>query len=210
MRLKWGWPATLREPNALSKPVVLHPNRIRDARKWREIRERNTQWLSPWEMRDPESPHYYRSSCTSYLIALALARCEALVGHTLRWAVSFGDELVGEVWIGQIAWGGERSGCLGAWIDERFARHSIMTIAVAMAVDHGFRDLGLHRIEANIRPENTASRQGMEKGGFRVEGLRVRQAFVEGAWRDHLCYALTAEEVPDGALARMRSLVMPD
>jgi [ribosomal protein S5]-alanine N-acetyltransferase len=210
MRLNWGWPATLCEPNVLSNPVVLHPNRIRDARKWREIRLRNTHWLARWEMRDPESPHYYPFSWTSYLRALAAGRFEALMGHTLRWAVSFGGELAGEVWIGPITWGGERSGCMGAWIDERFARRGIMTIAIAMVVDHCFRDLGLHRVEGNILPENTASRKGVEKLGFREEGVRVRQAYVEGAWRDHLCYALTVEDVPDGLLARVRTAVTPE
>ncbi len=204
MRLKLGWPATLCEPSILSEPVVLHPNRVRDARRWREIRIRNSQWLSPWEMRDPDSPDHYESSCTSYLRAVTAKRCEAWLGHLLPWGVSFGDELVGQLWIGQITWGPERTGCIGAWMDERFARRGIMTVALAMAVDHCFRDLGLHRLEANIRPENTASRQGIEKLGFREEGLKVRQAYVGGAWRDHLCYGLTAEEAPDGLMTRLR------
>jgi [ribosomal protein S5]-alanine N-acetyltransferase len=208
MRLKPRWPATLCEPDLLSKPVVLHRNRIRDARKWSEIRLRNAQWLRPWEMEDPESPHYHCSR-KSYLTALAAMRCETLLGRALPWAISFGDELVGEVWIGRIAWGPERSGCMGAWIDEGFARRGIMTIALAMAIDHGFRDIGLHRLEGNIRPENTASLQGVEKLGFHYEGRRVRQAFVDGAWRDHLCYAITAEDVPDGLVAGLRRAAMP-
>jgi len=208
MRLNLRGPATLCEPDLLSKPVVLHPNRIRDVRKWSEIRERNAEWLRPWEMEDPESPHYH-SGWKSYLTALAAMRFETLLGHALPWAVSFGDELAGEVWIGHMVWGPERSGCMGGWIDERFARRGIMTIAIAMAVDHGFRDIGLHRLEGNIRPENTASIQGVEKLGFHQEGLRVRQAYVDGAWRDHLCYAITAEEVPDGLVARLRSSAMP-
>jgi [ribosomal protein S5]-alanine N-acetyltransferase len=208
MRPKWGWPPTLCEPSVLDKPVLLHANRIRDARKWREIRLRNAQWLRPWEMTDPAAPDYYHASCRSYLTALAAMRCETLLGHALPWAVSFGGELVGEVWIGHIVWGPERTGCLGGWIDQKFARRGIMTIALAMAVDHGFRAAGLHRLEANIRPENTACRQGMEKVGFREEGLRTRQAYVDGAWRDHLCYGLTAEEVSDGLLTRLRSAAM--
>jgi [ribosomal protein S5]-alanine N-acetyltransferase len=83
-----------------------------------------------------------------------------------------------------------------------------MTIAVAMAIDHGFQDVGLHRIVAGVRPENSASRLGMEKYGFRQEGLWVRQAYVDGAWRNHLCYALTAEEVPNGVMPRCRAEVL--
>ena len=42
----------------------------------------------------------------------------------------------------------------------------------------------------------------MEKLGFREEGLRPRYLHIDGAWRDHLVFALTAEEVPDGLLGR--------
>ncbi|WP_030559173.1 GNAT family N-acetyltransferase, partial [Streptomyces exfoliatus] len=44
----------------------------------------------------------------------------------------------------------------------------------------------------------------VEKLGFREEGLRPRYLHIDGAWRDHLIYALTAEEVPDGLLRRWR------
>jgi ribosomal-protein-alanine N-acetyltransferase len=74
-----------------------------------------------------------------------------------------------------------------------------------MAVDHCFFVVGLHRIEASIRPENQASRRVVEKLGFREEGLRRRYLHIDGAWRDHLCYALTVEDVPGGLLARWRS-----
>jgi ribosomal-protein-alanine N-acetyltransferase len=65
--------------------------------------------------------------------------------------------------------------------------------------------MGMHRLEASIRPENAASRRVVEKLGFRDEGIRVRQLHINGAWRDHICYALTAEEVPTGVLPRWRS-----
>ena len=79
--------------------------------------------------------------------------------------------------------------------------------ALAMALDHCFFVVGLHRIEATIRPENHASRRVVEKLGFRDEGLRRRSLHIDGSWRDHLCYALTAEDVQNGLLARWRSTV---
>ena len=74
---------------------------------------------------------------------------------------------------------------------------------MALVVDHCFGRLGLHRIEVNIRPENAASLRVVEKLGFRDEGLRPRYLHIDGAWRDHLSFALTTEEVPDGLLARL-------
>jgi ribosomal-protein-alanine N-acetyltransferase len=74
-----------------------------------------------------------------------------------------------------------------------------------MAVDYCFSVAGLHRIEAGIQPENAASRRVVEKLGFRDEGIRVREVHIDGDWRDHICYAITAEDVPTGLLARWRS-----
>ncbi len=74
-----------------------------------------------------------------------------------------------------------------------------------MAVDHCFFVVGLHRIEATIRPENQASRRVVEKLGFREEGIRRRSLHIDRAWRDHLCYALTLEDVQTGLLPQWRS-----
>ena len=77
-----------------------------------------------------------------------------------------------------------------------------MPTAVALATDHCFGALGLHRVEVNIRPENVASLRVVEKLGFREEGLRVGFLHIAGGWRDHRSFALLTEEVPGGVLAR--------
>jgi ribosomal-protein-alanine N-acetyltransferase len=77
-----------------------------------------------------------------------------------------------------------------------------MPTAVAIAVDHSFGVVGLHRVEVNIRPENTASLRVVEKLGFRPEGRRDRYLHIAGDWRDHLAFALTVEDVPEGLLER--------
>lgn len=207
MRRMRGWPATLCEPSLLDKPVALRPSRVRDARTWREIRVRNAPRLRPWELTNPEKPHY-QYSLTFYLAMVAAMRRDSLLGQALPWAVTFGDELAGQLTVGSIVWGSERAGEIEYWIDERFAGLGIIPIAVAMAVDHSFHAVGLHRLVANIQPGNAASRRVMEKLGFREEGLHVRDAQVGGAWRDHLCYALTAEDVPDSLMTRWRSVVV--
>jgi ribosomal-protein-alanine N-acetyltransferase len=74
-------------------------------------------------------------------------------------------------------------------------------------MDYGFNTVGLHRIEATIRPENRASRRVVEKLGFHEEGIRRRCLHVDGAWRDHICYALTTEDIGPGLMPRWRSTV---
>ena len=113
--------------------------------------------------------------------------------------------LVGQLTVGGITWGSLRSAYIGYWIDERVAGRGIIPTAVAMATDHCFA-IGLNRVEINIRPENVASRRVVDKLGFRPEGLRERYLHIDGDWRDHLTFALTAPEVPDGVLARWRAV----
>ena len=111
----------------------------------------------------------------------------------------------GQVTVGGIARGSLLSAYIGYWIDQRAAGRGIMPTAVAMATDHCFGEVGLHRVEINIRPENAASLRVVQKLGFREEGLRERYLHIDGAWRDHLTFALCADDVPEGVLGRWLS-----
>jgi ribosomal-protein-alanine N-acetyltransferase len=125
-------------------------------------------------------------------------------GGAIIWVICYGGRVAGQILLFSIEWGSNRSAKVGYWIDEKFAGLGIMPTALAMAVDHSFGVMGLHRIEASIRPDNKASRRVVEKLGFREEGLRPREVHIDGAWRDHISYAITAEDVPDGMLSQWR------
>jgi ribosomal-protein-alanine N-acetyltransferase len=204
MAQKRSWTATLCEPTLLDKPVTLRPARLTDARAWREIRVRNAAWLYRWEATQPEKSQN-RPSPGSYLHMLGGTYRQRLLRQGLLWLIVYGDELAGQLTVGSIVWGSNRSALIGYWIDERFAGRGIVPTALAMAVDHSIRVLGLHRVEAGIQPENHASRRVVEKLGFHEEGLRRGLVHVNGAWRDHVCYALTAEDAQDGLMTRWRN-----
>jgi len=199
-----GWPTALTEPGLLDAPVGLRPVKVKDASIWRETRLRNAAWLRPWEPTNPETP-LYRSSLGPYMAMARTMRKEARQGLTLPWVVTYGGQFAGQLTVGSIVWGSARSGQVGYWIDEAYAGRGVTPTALAMAMDHCFFVVGLHRVEATIRPENHASRRVVEKLGFRDEGLRRRSLHIDGSWRDHLCYALTAEDAQNGLLARWRS-----
>ncbi len=201
-----GWPVTIIEPSLLGAPVALRPVKVRDSRAWRDSRVRNASWLRPWEPTNPETP-LYRSSVGPYVAMARTMRREARQGLALPWVVMYDGAFVGQLTVGSILWGSARSGQVGYWIDEAVAGKGIIPTALAMAIDHCFFVVGLHRVEASIRPENVASRRVVEKLGFREEGLRRKYLHIDGAWRDHLCYALTAEDVQGGLLARWRSVL---
>ena len=201
-----GWPVTLTEPDLLDLPVSLRPVRVKDAAAWRDTRVRNAGWLRAWEPTNPVSP-LYRSSLGPYVSMARTMRREARQGLTVPWVVTFGGRFVGQLTVGSIVWGSARSAQVGYWIDEAYAGRGITPTALAMAMDHCFFVIGLHRVEATIRPENHASRRVVEKLGFREEGLRRRSLHIDGAWRDHLCYAMTAEDAAGGLMPRWRRVL---
>jgi len=180
--------------------VGLRPIRLRDASTWHEVRQRNVEWLRPWEATRPGED----ISDVTFTHMVRRLRGEARAGRTLPFVVTYEGRLVGQLTVAGITWGSLCSANLGYWVDQAYAGRGIMPTAVAMTCDHCFGRLGLHRIEICIRPENRNSRRVVEKLAFREEGKRPRFLHIDGAWRDHLVYALNAEEVPGGLLARWR------
>ena len=122
----------------------------------------------------------------------------------MPFVLTYDDRLAGQLTVANITYGALRGAHVGYWVDEQVAGRGVMPTALALAVDHCFAVVGLHRIEVNIRPENRASRRVVEKLGLRQEGMRANFLHIDGAWRDHLSYAVTAEEIPDGLWARWK------
>ncbi|CAB5005506.1 MAG: GNAT family N-acetyltransferase [Actinobacteria bacterium] len=189
------WPVTLTDGQ-----VTLRPLRQRDVTEWREVRTRNASWLGPWESSLPQGDDERPATFAAMVRRL---RVEGRAGRTMAFAVIHEGRFVGQVTLGGITWGSLRSAYVGYWIDSAVAGRGIMPIAVAMVCDHGWLTMGLHRIEVNVRPENAPSLRVVDKLGFRYEGLRPRYLHIDGAWRDHVTYALNAEEVPGGLRARL-------
>jgi ribosomal-protein-alanine N-acetyltransferase len=79
-----------------------------------------------------------------------------------------------------------------------------MPTAVALVTDYCLFELGLHRVEVAIRPENTASLRVVEKLGFTEVGYAKGYLHIDGDWRDHRLFALTVEECQGGVLRRYR------
>jgi len=177
--------------------IALRPIRLRDARALERSLLDNRGWLRQWEATSPYAPSAFdtRASIRSLLV-------NARAGHGLPFLVEYDGELAGQLNVSSIAYGSLSSATIGYWIAEGFAGRGITPTAVALAVDYCFFQLGLHRIEICIRPENGPSLRVVEKLGFRYEGLRRRYIHINGDWRDHFCFGLVSEELPQGALRR--------
>jgi ribosomal-protein-alanine N-acetyltransferase len=189
-----GWPVVL-----LDGDLRLRPLRRRDQDAWMELRQRNAGWLDPWDATSPVPVSGPRPSFGAFVRTLA---SQARAGTTLPFAIDLAGELVGQLTVSSITYGSLRSASIGYWVSEHVAGRGITPTAVALATDHCFRVLRLHRVEINIRPENQPSLRVVEKLGFRDEGVRERFLHIQGQWCDHRTFALTVEDVPDGLVAR--------
>lgn len=187
--------------------VSLRAPRRRDGPAWVETRVRDQDWLEPWEAVPPAAalvPWAERQTTASWAGTLRVLRRQARHGQALPLVVLVGGRFVGQVTVAQVVRGALESASVGYWVDSRLAGRGVGTVAVALAVDHAFSELGLHRVEAAVRPENVRSRALLARLGFREEGALVRSLFADGAWRDHLVCGLTVEEVPAaGMLSRL-------
>lgn len=101
-----------------------------------------------------------------------------------------GGMLVGVINLSEIVRGSFLSAYLGYYGYPEGTGQGRMTAAVRLAIAHAFGPLGLHRVEANIQPENARSLALVRRLGFRREGYSPGYLFIEGAWRDHERWAL--------------------
>jgi ribosomal-protein-alanine N-acetyltransferase len=190
-------------------PVALRPPRLLDARAWSEIRMRNEAWLQPWE---PSSPLAWaaRNSVTAWPHLNSALHRAGRRGTMLPFVILYGGRLVGQLNASNVVHGVQRSCTMGYWVDGAVAGRGVVPTALALLIDHCFTSVGLHRVEVDIRPENAASLRVVEKLGLRREGFYERYLDIDGGWRDHVAFAVTAEEAQDRPLlSRLSALPAP-
>jgi len=151
---------------------------------------RNVDRLAPW---DPPSPPGVATE-TFQRGRLRNAAAEMAAGTAFRWWLQLHGEptsVVGSVSLTQIARGAFQNGMLGYAIDYEHEGLGLMREALQAVIIHGFSaEFNLHRIQANVRPENVRSIGIIRRLGFEQEGLALEYLFIDGAWRDHLMFAL--------------------
>ncbi len=94
--------------------------------------------------------------------------------------------VIGSIALGTVVWAAFRSCFLGYKLDRDYLNRGYMTGAVGLVVDYAFRELRLHRVEANVMPRNSASLRVLEKNHFQNEGLARHYLNINGVWEDHI------------------------
>jgi [ribosomal protein S5]-alanine N-acetyltransferase len=182
------------EPLIRGDGLYLRPAVAGDFAAWAQLRAESRAFLTPWEPTWPEDD-LTRAAFRRRLRRQSedMARDESFTFLIFDTA---SDALLGGLTLGGIRRGVAQAATLGYWMGARHAGKGRMTRAVAAATRYGFSTLRLHRVEAACLPENVASMTLLERNGFQREGLARSYLKIDGAWRDHVLYALLEHEAP--------------
>jgi ribosomal-protein-alanine N-acetyltransferase len=175
---------------AVGPRVLLRAPSPGDREEFVRLRRANKAHLKRWEPASADGADRFGDAAFTRLLRAAREP------RSRRFLVCLIDSgtIVGQISFSEIT--GEPFGScyLGYWIGARFARQGYMTEALRLALRHAFRGLTLHRVEANVVPENAASLALVGRCGLRREGYSPRLLRINGRWRDHERWALTVED----------------
>jgi [ribosomal protein S5]-alanine N-acetyltransferase len=185
--------------------VKLRIAKMRDSKALEKLILGNRAWLRPWEATNPGAPNSF--DVRSQLRGL-IRQLDDESG--MPFVIEVDGVVQGQLNVANILYGSVSSAVIGYWVSPEVAGRGVAPTSVALVTDYLMNQVGLHRVEIDVRPENTASLRVIEKLGFRYEGIKQRYIHINGDWRDHYIFALTVEEVPEGILNRyLRKQVPP-
>ena len=167
--------------------MTLRPPQHSDYTPWSSLRKESREFLTPWEPTWADD-HLTRKAFTNrvYWAQRAIGQGTAVPLFLMRRA---DHALLGAITLDHIKRGPAQSGITGYWIGQPYARQGYMREAIEALVHYAFTTLDLSRIEAGCLPENTASRNLLEKCGYKYEGVAQSYLQINGRWRNHVLYA---------------------
>jgi [ribosomal protein S5]-alanine N-acetyltransferase len=104
------------------------------------------------------------------------------------------NALVGVVNLSQIVRGYFHCCYCGFYGNAATAGQGLMRETLELTLRYVFLTEALHRIEANVQPDNARSLALLRRVGFRHEGFSPRYLQVNGQWHDHERFAMTIED----------------
>ena len=170
--------------NTASATVKLRPLNNRDENAFMQGLRDSRDLLKPW-VQLPLN----RKAFQKYVLEMNTADDRA-------WAVIRNDtrELAGVVELRDIFYGDFKNAYLIYYAFASHLRQGLMRQAVEQVVAIAFKRLKLHRLEANVQPDNLASIALLKSCGFNKEGFSPRFLKKNGQWRDHERWAMLADE----------------
>ena len=176
--------------------VYLRPPQSSDWRAWAEVRAASRAFLKPWEPTWSEAA----LTRTTYRHRLRIQARERRDNAGYRFFIFKRSDgaLAGGVNLSNIQRGVALSCSIGYWIAKAHAHQGLMSDAIETLLPFVFDTLALNRIEAAFLPSNVASEGLLRKLGFRQEGYARGYLRIDGAWRDHMLFAMLASDYQNG------------
>jgi ribosomal-protein-alanine N-acetyltransferase len=197
-------PTQLRGRRVLLRPLVLG-----DFDAWREVRQRNHEWLLKWEPKPPPGQPDDTESKPAFNARCGAREREWQLGTGYGFGIFVDGALAGEINLSGVQRGPFQNTYVGYWMDEAKAGNGYVPESLVAVSRFAFEDLRLHRLQVAIIPRNRASRRVVEKLELRDEGIAVRYLAINGRWEDHIRYALTAEEWAERGPALVEEWIGP-
>ncbi len=159
-----------------------------DYEEWAVLRESSREFLAPWEPAWPADD----LARTAFRRRLRRYARDIKDDQTYPFFIfrNVDDKMVGGCTLSNIRRGVMQSCSLGYWIGRPYKRMGLMTAAVRALIPYVFGSLDLNRLEAACLPDNEASKRLLKRTGFVEEGYARRYLKINGAWRDHLLFAI--------------------
>lgn len=184
-------------PELIGRRVMLRMPEAKDFSAWSELRGASRGHLAPWE------PLWATDELTRSSFRRRLRRYQWEMQEDLGYAfLIFRQDdkaLVGGLTLSNVRRGVSQATSIGYWMGAPFAGQGYMSDAVRTTTAYVFDVLKLHRLEAACLPSNTASIRVLDTCGFVHEGLARKYLNINGAWQDHLLFALLATDRNGGS-----------
>ncbi|MSW32076.1 MAG: GNAT family N-acetyltransferase [Actinobacteria bacterium] len=174
--------------------VLLRPLLATDFPAWREVRRRNSEWLTKWEPTRPLGAPDVIEDREAFSIRCNARQRERQLGSAYGYGIFVDGEFAGEINLSSVQRGPFQSGSIGYWIDESKAGCGYTPEALVVLAQYCFDELRLHRLEIAIVPRNTASLRVVQKLDLRDEGISKGFLEIDGNWEDHIRFGLTFED----------------
>ena len=180
----------LYDPLQTGKTVLIRHPAMADRDEFLKLRQSSKRFHQRWEVTPPKGFDPYGSEAfTRFQMTANLDRMQRyLVCRTED------EAIVGAIELSEIVRGAFQSAYMGYWVGSAFARRGYMSEGIDLALRYVFREMKLHRVEANIQPTNKASIALVEKVGFTREGYSRRYLKIAGRWRDHERWAILKDD----------------
>jgi ribosomal-protein-alanine N-acetyltransferase len=117
-------------------------------------------------------------------------------GASASFLIADGPDILGRLTLAGIVRGAFQSCAVSYWIRADRVGQGHATRAVGLAVRHAFDELGLHRVQAETLPENTASQSVLRRNGFVRYGFAPKYLKIDGRWRDHRLFQVLRDDTP--------------